>query len=220
MTGPPPYALSPSTVVDALHAELRDRMMRGELEPGETVTEARFVADYGVARATARGALERLLSEGLLERTQRRTLQVRRFSLEDLEDIWCVREGLESSAVRRLVREGIVPAAALQAQAELVALVTAGAGSEVRRRADVAFHRALVAGAGSARLDRMYGSVLVEVRLASRLLVAACPAQVRQAVAEHQAVLEAIGGRDEEGAVRSLVEHLSGSRRRITGRVA
>ncbi|WP_432543731.1 GntR family transcriptional regulator [Kineococcus sp. SYSU DK002] len=214
MTGSAPYVLAPSTVVDALHAELRGRMVRGELRPGEVVTGGRFVADYGVARTTARGALERLLSEGLLERTQRRTLQVR---CPDLEDIWCVREGPGSSAVRRPARRGVVPVAAARAQAELEALVASRAGSDVRRRADVAFHGALVAGAGSPRLDRLHGSVLVEVRLASRLLVAASPAQVGRVVAERAAVLDAIADGDEDRSVRVLVHRLTGARLRSTG---
>jgi GntR family transcriptional regulator len=48
--------------------DLRDRVARGELQPGAQVeTELELMARYGVSRATVRHALGRLIADGLLE---------------------------------------------------------------------------------------------------------------------------------------------------------
>ncbi len=55
-------------VVDAVASELRAAVFEGELTQGQLVTEAWAAERYGVARASAKAAIEKLVAEGLLQR--------------------------------------------------------------------------------------------------------------------------------------------------------
>ncbi len=63
-----PVALSGLPLYRQIEADLRDRIRRGELQPGAQIApEPELMAEYGVSRATVRQALGGLLAEGLLE---------------------------------------------------------------------------------------------------------------------------------------------------------
>jgi GntR family transcriptional regulator len=66
-----------------IQGDLRERIARGELVPGEKVeTELELMAQYGVSRATVRQALSGLVAEGLLEIKRGRGTFVRGTALE------------------------------------------------------------------------------------------------------------------------------------------
>jgi GntR family transcriptional regulator len=66
-----------------IQSDLRERVSRGELEPGSQVeTEQELMARYGVSRATVRQALSGLVAEGLLEIRRGRGTFVHRAALE------------------------------------------------------------------------------------------------------------------------------------------
>ncbi|ARS52291.1 GntR family transcriptional regulator [Kushneria konosiri] len=62
-----------------LREEIMDRIANGEWPPGETIpTEAELTRRYGIAVGTVRRAIDTLVNEGLLERSQGRGTFVRR----------------------------------------------------------------------------------------------------------------------------------------------
>ena len=59
-------ALRRASTVDQLTAVLRERILAGDLEPGQRLIERELVEAYEVARHTLRAALRRLEVEGLV----------------------------------------------------------------------------------------------------------------------------------------------------------
>lgn len=216
--GPVRYALDPSSVVDALHAELLRRLQDGDLPLGRQVTEAALAKDYGVARSTARAAVERLAVEGLLRRDHRRRLWVREFTPGDVDDLFLVREGLELAAVRRAAERGVVGVALDLAHSQFVAAVASGSDGR-RREADRAFHAAVVAAAGSDRLSRLHRQVAVEVTMTRRLVSPAVAQDTQRSVVEHTEILDAVRAGDADRAARAVLGHLRAAQGRVSGRV-
>ncbi len=64
------------SIVDALAAELRQRVFSGDLTHSDALTEAEVARTYEVARPTAKAAIEKLVGEGLLQRSAHKTARV------------------------------------------------------------------------------------------------------------------------------------------------
>jgi len=90
------------------------------------LTEATVSARYAVARPTAKAAIERLVSEGLLRRSTNRTAHVPVLKESDIEDLYAIRIVVEVAALRNLAADRSVPADALTAHRELLAAADIG----------------------------------------------------------------------------------------------
>ena len=202
----------PAASAEALHERLRDDVLDLVFAPGASVTEAAVSVRYGVARPTAKLAIERLVADGLLRRTANRAARVPIITPADVSDLYDARAIVEVAAVQRLAVEGSIPADALRAHRALLA-VDQEAG--VFARLDADFHRALVAGQPSPRLQRMHEQLMGEVELciaqvqARRLLTAA------EIAGQHQRILDAVVAGDAAAAADRTREHIEGARDRL-----
>jgi GntR family transcriptional regulator of vanillate catabolism len=90
--------------------QLREMILRGELAPGERVTEADIATRLGISRTPVRQALPALALEGLLVRSGQRGFAVREFKSSDSLDALRLRAVLEGYAARRVAEIGVAPA--------------------------------------------------------------------------------------------------------------
>ena len=166
MTSPAP--LQPASTVDQLAAALRERILDGDLRPGQRLIERELVATYDVARHTLRAALRRLEADGLVRVEPNRGARVADLSPEDLGELFALRLALEREAAHLALARGggRLPPAVHDAAAELDRLAR-------RRRtpwnelaaAHHRVHEALVAAAGAPRIERAYAALSTELDL-------------------------------------------------------
>lgn len=195
-----------SVLPGTIYEGLRSSIIAQEVPPGTAVTEAVVAARFGVARQTAKVAIERLVAEGLLRRQAHQAARVPRLTAAEIADLYESRAVIESAAVARL--EGI-PAAALSAHRALVA------GGDDFAYQDIAFHRALVAGQANSRLARMHALIMGEVELCIGQVQAAHLLSVHDVSEQHQGILDAILAGDPVRAARLTCEHITLSRDRL-----
>lgn len=100
------------TTQQAIVQTLRERILAGELSPGQRLVEAQLAQWLGVSRTPLRYALSVLSSEGLLDRSGARGYVVRRFSVRDILNAIDVRGVLEGLAARSVAERGVSPALA------------------------------------------------------------------------------------------------------------
>jgi DNA-binding GntR family transcriptional regulator len=208
-------ALQVVSTLDALSDSLRRRLLEGELEPGTALGEVELASEYGVARPTARAAIQALVAEGLLRREPNRSARVPELTADDVRDLFYVREALELQVVSTLVERQLRPPAAEEAVLRLERLPRRAPWDEVVE-ADVDFHTALVEAAGSPRLERMYDTLQSEIRLCLVQLKPAYDDSAKVA-AEHRELLEAIANGPKRTALRLMSEHLAMAVRDLTG---
>src|SRR5437879_3222000 len=96
-----------TSTTDALVAELRERILGGELRPGEPIPEIALADKYHVARPTVRAALQSLVSRGLLVREHGKSARVPVLTVEDVDDLFFMREPLEAQVVTMLAERGL-----------------------------------------------------------------------------------------------------------------
>lgn len=80
--------------------EIRDRILRGEFEPGFHLQEIPLAESLGVSRTPVHEALVTLAQEGLLEPGPKRGFKVRVFTADDIRNAYDVRAILEGLAAR------------------------------------------------------------------------------------------------------------------------
>jgi DNA-binding GntR family transcriptional regulator len=151
------------SVADRVADELRLQLAEGVLLPGARLTESTIAEDLGVSRNTVREAFAELASERLVVRHPNRGVFVASLEPGDIHDVYTVRRVIEVSAIRGGGSPGAV--AAVRAAVEEGKVAAAANDDEGLGTANQHFHGAIVALAGSRRLNTIMSQVLAEMRL-------------------------------------------------------
>lgn len=212
------YKLGPASLTEALFASLRERIINGDISPGEKVTEQRVADEYGVARPTAKACLERLTSLGLLRRTAHRSASVPLLGAEEIDDLFFSRGIFESAAIAHLAQEKDLTDEITRAQSSMSHAADRG-DFRGQVQFDINFHWALVNGVHSDRLARMYEIIAGEIHLTMGQFAAHRRTSPTTVVSEHDAIMDAIRTGDVEGAQVALAEHLSRAHERVRAQI-
>lgn len=191
---------------------IRERIVSGELIPGDRLVERVLAEEMGVSRVPVREALHLLKGEGFAQDVPRRGVVVTTLSPEDLDDLFDVRAALEVQCARlaavRASDEEIVTLTRLADDAE--AAVALG---ETERIATLnqAFHDALTAMAH----NRLLAATLEPLEGRLHWILRQNRANSDSAhtlLAQHRELVIAIHARDEEAAASITARHVAASR--------
>lgn len=203
------------STVEIISDELRSAIMYGSLPPGTQLGETDLAARLGVSRGPLREAMQRLVQEGLVRSEPHRGLFVITLDQTDVRDVYLARLAIERAACQMIMEDnrGEALVRLTEALKDLV-----GAARQRDRTAmsdaDLAFHQALVAAAGSPRLERMALTLLVETRMCLNALQEKYP-EPHDLVEEHRKLLDAITDGDEERLLQLIEEHMIESIERL-----
>lgn len=148
---------------------IRSQLIRGDLVPGQRLSEAALSESLAISRNTLREVFRILTKEGLLVHAPHKGVSVAVPSMASIMDIYRVRRMIECQALaqaypmhpaRQRMREAVVKAQQQHAAADWLAVGTA----------NMQFHQAIVELADSERLNEMFRHLLAELRLAFGLL--------------------------------------------------
>jgi DNA-binding GntR family transcriptional regulator len=182
------------------------RIIRGELGPGEPLVETRIAQELGTSQAPVREALRDLALLQLVEAEPFRSARVRRFSQQDVLDIYVVRAALDDLAARRTCSELGGDASGLEEQLEAMR-AAARSGDRARLiRHDLIFHRQILESAGNPALTQCWATLGVEAMLT---LTIYRPMTDPAAVAEsHVPIIEAMRSKRPAAAGRAARKHV------------
>jgi DNA-binding FadR family transcriptional regulator len=220
-----------------LHAHVVDalvpRIVSGELAPGSLLpTEPEMSARFGVSRSVVREALRVLGAKGLIEvrhGSGTRVTTPDRWDTLDPLILLALRERGASAAVlhdlleaRTIVECEVAALAAERANPEerdalRAAIVTMRASLDDPARfvsGDSAFHLTLLRAARNRVLERMT-QPMHELLSYAQALTDAIPGVLARALAEHEAIADAIARRDAPGAREAMRVHLAQTQRDI-----
>lgn len=193
---------------------IRQDILSCGFQPGEELRESELAERYSVSKSPVRDALQRLQFEGLVETEPRRGHRVTPISVSDARDILEMRETLEVAAARKMVSEASDrDLAALDAYREADV-------SDIRAFANYnrSFHIGLAHASGNRRLaDEMRRLLDAYERLCLVSLerLRAVSGDMRTALADHCALIDALQARDAARAARISQRHVRSSRTQI-----
>lgn len=209
-------SVSVLTTAERTARTLRGAILDGSIARGTQVGESRISKSLGVSRNTAREALRLLVAEGLVSHQPNHSPVVTVLEADDVADVFVVRRVIEFGAIDMIAeRGGVGNLQPLRRAVEMLArLVDTGDPTEVVE-ADLAFHAALVAAAGSPRLVTAFGRIESEVRLCLSISTRS-HAGVQDLVDQHDSFLRLIEAGDLEEFRALLRRHMDDAVRRVS----
>ncbi len=206
---------APHDSVAAVHARLRQSILRCELPAGVPLSQVQLAAQLGVSRTPLREALRLLQREGLVEGAHNQRVRIASFSTADLEQVYAARIMLESLAVRMTVpRLGEDDGRALGAYLVQMGVLATTEEYERWNTAHRAFHAGLVA-RGGARLLAQIDQLSDHAERYRRYYATWSPGAWVAGAAEHQAILAACRERDPAAAAEQLARHYATTALRV-----
>ena len=188
------------------YEQLLGRIRRGEFRSGQRLTEAALAAQLNVSRTPIREALRRLTADGLIEIAPGRGMMITRYDQSAVRELYFLRKVLEGAAASQ---------AAQHATAEDIATMrfclkkseAAQADAEDLAKINLALHRAIHDAARNSFLNKALGQLSDSLSLLPSTTFA-YPGRPTAALAEHEAIVEAIANRDAARAEELARQHI------------
>lgn len=204
-----PTASRTEEVFETLRADL----LGGRFEPGQRMKSQELSTRFGVSMSVVREALTRLAEQGLLVSTPQRGFTVRPLSVDDLADLTKVRVQIESLALRQSFELGDISwetsvLGTHHALERTPVILEDGSYNEGWTLAHRDFHRALLAGCGSPRLEAIATSLRDSAELYRRWYWALTDDHQRDIAGEHRRLKDFALDRDTDQAVALLGAHI------------
>jgi DNA-binding GntR family transcriptional regulator len=200
-------ASRPATTAQQVLESLRQGLVSGMLRPGQRVTQEDVAVRLGVSVAPVREALRVLEQEGQLVYRPRRGYFVTELRIEDLEEIYALRQVLEER-LARLALPALDPETLTLVRAAADECEAAGEAGDVARElaANRRFHFGLLESAEQPHTMRMI-RLLWDSTEAYRAIYYNSPAERRRAAKAHKRILAAVAARDADRLVAELDAH-------------
>src|SRR4030043_700107 len=83
---------------ETIYADLKRKILSGQIPPGSRVVEIALADRQQVSRTVIREVIKQLELEGLVKITPYKGTEISRFSLQDIEELYVIQAALEGLA--------------------------------------------------------------------------------------------------------------------------
>ncbi len=209
---PSSLILTAPALYEQVAERLRTRIFAHELAPGGWIDEQALAKEYGISRTPLREALKVLASEGLVVLKPRRGCYVTELSEQDIDEVFPVMAMLEGrvaeEAARRISNADFSRLTAIHDELERQA---AANNADRFFEANQRFHTALQDIAGNRYLAQLIDDARKVIKLTRRDSLR-LDGRLKQSLAEHRQILDALRLKDAELAGRRMHDHLLSGR--------
>ena len=209
----PMAAVQRFSLVEQAYTALRDMIVEGRIPPGSRLTVRPLAEQLRLSATPITAAMVKLEREGVLVSELHRGYFVRQLSVEDMREIYEMREALDRLAgARAAASEGhIAIAEELRANCDRQREFLQLGDVDGYRGTDIEFHQKLWMLCGNKRLRHTGEQLMGQMKLGNSLL-ARLPGRVARSLEEHLAVVEAIDRGDVEAAQSAATIHIASVR--------
>ena len=208
--------LQSHSLTTLVQRELERRILAGELEPGDKLTEEDIAGALNVSRGPVREAFRALEQAGLVRTEKNRGVFVRQVSVSDADEIYEVRAGLDE-LIGRLLATRIQPGQLTELRELLKKMQKAARAKSVDDYypLNVQFHDRLAEFTGNRTLVAHYRRLVNELHLYRRETLARGADSFPISTREHSEIVDALARRDADRAGKLMYEHAMESRDRL-----
>ena len=198
-----------------VHQELIQRIIKGELLPGQRLRDTELAEELGVSRTPIREALLRLEREGFISAQKHLGFTVKRMEESEIQEVYPLVRLLECSALDAAPEPSVEKIGRL---GELSAALRDEDGDALSRiELDSSWHESLLEGSGNRHLLRILGD-LKRILFRYEYSFMGDDSLVATSVSEHEAIAARLGSGERSEAVRLLREHWDRSRQATLAR--
>lgn len=205
---------------EVVMAEIRRRILHGEMLPGSRIFEAELADSFGVSRGPVREALRALEVSGLILRLSRKGSYVAPVRRRDVDEIYTLRCAVEEFAIRRaLSRDSVKLAASLDTSITKMQGALAREEPSAVVDSDIDFHSAFYLYADHNRLLGVWATLTDPLRIMMRLSSRQVDSEWQDSVDGHLPIATAARDADVERCVPACIDHLTHARELVMGYV-
>ena len=191
------------SLTDKAYIELKRRILDNELPPGTQLMESELAELLDISRTPAHEAMMRLEVEGLVEVRARHGMKVKPISVSDMNEIYALLTGLESTAAWQAAQIDH-PKQTLDTLRQTVRQMDKALEDGDMKAwaiADEAFHRFLVMMSGNQRLIQLVNRLL-DQSYRVRMMTLSLRPEPAKSNEDHGSVVDAIENKDADLARR------------------
>lgn len=185
---------------------VRQRIFDGEYAPGARLNISDLAQKFGASPVPVREALRNLEAEGLVKFHANRGVVVRELALDEVRELFLIREPLEQLAATEAMR--IAKPSDVAALEMIVTKMDKGVGSEAWHRLHTQFHQRLYSLSNSPRLAQLIDSLRGQMLPYSKIYLKD-RSHLMQAQKEHHEMVECLRTRDIKAMKALIHEHLA-----------
>jgi GntR family transcriptional regulator of vanillate catabolism len=203
---------------DLAYNRLRYMISEGQIAAGTRLVELELTRTLKMGRTPIHDALVRLVGDGLVESVPNAGFFVRHLTLDDVEINYEIRAALEGLAVRVACRRGFsdLMLIELERACDMMAQAHANKNPRASAQADFHFHQALIALAGSPRLEAAIRASHMLFLTWSRSMPSETYLTINaEVLEEHRRIVEALRQRNAAEAERILYDSFVGNKARL-----
>ena len=194
------------TLREKILETIRDAILKGNMKPGERVSEPELAERFGISRTPIREAFRQLESEGYLEVIPRKGAVVASLTERDVEEFYAIKIILEGFAAKmaaeKLTAKDIER---LEAINDRLRQIAAEGDVKTFFRVHNEFHEVFIKAAGNERLYEMINQLVMRFKRL-RLASLSQPGRMEISVEEHRNMIQAFKNHDGDRA-DNLVRH-------------
>lgn len=206
---------------------IQRKIVAGELAAGTVISELDIAKELGSSRTPIREAISQLVAEGLLEQSPGGGVLVVQFTREDIVDLCELREALETYALSKVARLGLMRPSDKERLQKLVDAIldlkeellksgkTALDEGKMKRfiAVDFSFHALLIALSQNTRINKMVNDTRLLMRIFSMLRRGHNVAELERIYVKHQELIDCIERQDVPATIKTISEYLQESQR-------
>jgi DNA-binding GntR family transcriptional regulator len=193
---------------DRVYQNIKSQIITGTLKPGTRLPEAELSKAMNISRAPIREAFNRLEKEGFVTVIPRKGAAVSNITTQTIEDIFEIRESLESLAVKKSI--GKISIEELEKVGESFKKFinkTVDTENCIQYLAlDKKFHDLLSQNCGNKKLIDLLANLQEQIHWLRNISLKRIT--FAGSVKEHLAIIEALKKDDEELIIKVLLQHL------------
>jgi DNA-binding GntR family transcriptional regulator len=220
-----PVAIPESSLQAKAYRYIQSKILSGEYASGAVLSELALSREIGISRTPVREALGKLTGEGFLEQVPGRGTTVRRPSRADIIELFELREALEVYSIAKVARQGLPDHESIRldqlcGDMESVAEDLERRGEKRLSReqmerflaVDLQHHLLLLRAAGNRRIVKLVRDARLLIRILALPHETHDIDQIRQILADHRGMLDAVRTGDAGRSVEICERHIRLSR--------
>lgn len=213
---PPIHPLKrPRTLTEQAADAIRTRIVTGDFQLGEALSEITLAAELGVSKTPVREAFLQLKNEGLVDIQPQRGTFVFQMTADQIRQLTVLREVLEEASLQIAMSSGTALGEQLGETVSRMEVAVAAEDSRVYRALDHDFHQHIITGSGNQFIETAYSNIAFRVQaLRNRLSLE--PVQNNRSLREHQELAALVSEGDSKTAAVKLIEHIRVTLREYT----
>lgn len=214
----PIYPLKrPRTLTEQAAEAIRSRIVSGDFQLGEALSEITLAAELGVSKTPVREAFLQLKNEGLVDIQPQRGTFVFQMTSEQVRQLTVLRELLEVEALRiAMSRDTRRLSELLNDIIGKMDKAVAADDSALYRALDHDFHQHIIVAAGNQFIEAAYSNIAFRVQTLRNRLSRQAPQNTRSLEEHHELGALVTAGAVDEAAAR-LLDHIRATLREYIG---